>query len=157
MKIEVLNRQKLLTIERQTVEALALGFLQRPGPPVPTFARVTVVLTGDREMRRLKRLHFGEDVVTDVISLAYAPIPGECPGAPTADVYVNVQQALRVAGRRAVAREWALYLAHGIDHLRGGRDEVPAGRVSMRRRDLRWVRWAQAQGLLDGGSPPRPA
>jgi rRNA maturation RNase YbeY len=159
MKIDLMNRQKLLTMNRRKAEALAQAFLTRPGPPVIAFARVTVVLTRDAEMRALKQAHFGEDVVTDVISLDYAPLPGEGAGDGVADVFINVEQACRVAAlyqRRAtrpddaVARELALYLAHGIDHLRGGDDATPQGRASMRRRDLRWVRWAGRQGILAG-------
>lgn len=156
MKIELVNRQSALTINRRKAEALARAFLTRHGPPVIAFARVTVVLTRDAGMRVLKQAHFGEDVVTDVISLDYAPLPGEGVGDSQADVYINVQQACRAAAlyqRRpagAVARELALYLAHGIDHLRGGDDATPRGRASMRRRDLRWVKWAERRGLLTG-------
>lgn len=163
MKIDLENRQSLLRTDRRTVETLVRAFLLRPGPPVIAFSRVTVVLTADAEMRGLKRDLFGEDVVTDVISLAYTSIPGEDTLDATADLYVNVEQALRVVlgargeqDRQAVARELVLYLAHGIDHLRGGDDATPAGRAAMRRRDLRWVRWAATQGLLAKGfEPPR--
>jgi ssRNA-specific RNase YbeY (16S rRNA maturation enzyme) len=111
-------------------------------------------------MRACKRTLFGKDAVTDVISLAYDPVPGEADGR-TADVYINTERAAQESAARerparraagGITAEFALYLAHGIDHLTGGRDETPAGRRGMRRRELRWLNLARRQGLMDG--PP---
>jgi len=82
---------------------------------------VTVVLVGDRAIRRLKRETWGEDSVTDVLSF-----PTFVPGDPfmpphLGDVVISVDTAARQATARghSVAREVALLASHGLTHLVG--------------------------------------
>jgi len=120
------------------------------------------MLTDDPTIRRVNRRVFSADVPTDVISIAYPPLPGD-PGQYSADVVVNVQRAVDyVAGQSAIRRdrmrkrrwtadsELALYIAHGIDHLTGADDAAYADRRRMRGRELRWLRKASEAGLLQG-------
>ena len=82
---------------------------------------------------------FGLHVQTDVVAQAYAAVPGVC--AETAELILNAERA-RIEGRRRLggpARELALYLAHGLDHLAGHDDDTPARRRAMRRRELAWL------------------
>ncbi len=82
---------------------------------------------------------FGRRQSTDVVSVAYAPVPGA--GDWRGEVIVNAQRALQVGPRHGgVAHELALYLAHGLDHLSGADDGTAAERQRMRRRELRWLR-----------------
>jgi probable rRNA maturation factor len=100
---------------------------------------VAVVLTDDEGMPGYKAGCFGVRAQTDVVSQAYEGIPGVVPA--TAELVVNAQRALAEGASRpgGPARELALYLAHGFDHLAGRDDDTPARRRSMRRRELAWL------------------
>ena len=82
---------------------------------------------------------FGIRAQTDVVTQAYAAVPGV--GAATAELVVNAERALAEGRGRpgGPARELALYLAHGLDHLAGADDDVPARRRAMRRRETAWL------------------
>ncbi len=116
---------------------------------------VTVILVDDEGIRAINRAVFGRDAVTDVIACRYRPVPGDPPGE-TGEIVVNVAQALR-GGHRGwpAGREFALYLAHGCDHLAGQDDRTETERRRMRRRELHWVRTAAAEGLLPDLSTTR--
>lgn len=94
----------------------------------------------DAAMTDLNRRMFGREGTTDVISATYRPTPGMV-GDTTAELFVNAECAVREGTRRGgVARELALYLAHGWDHLSGADDASADDRRRMRRRELRWLR-----------------
>lgn len=82
---------------------------------------VTVVLVGDRTIRALKRQHWHEDTVTDVLSF-----PTWEPGDPfmpphLGDIIISLDTAARQAGSRghSLTREVALLASHGLTHLVG--------------------------------------
>ncbi len=82
---------------------------------------VTVVLVGDRTIRALKREHWGEDAVTDVLSF-----PTWEPGDPfipphLGDIVISLDTAARQAEARghSLTREVALLASHGLTHLVG--------------------------------------
>ncbi len=82
---------------------------------------VTLVLIGDRAMRRLKREAWGEDATTDVLSF-----PSYVPGDPfvpphLGDIFISLDTAARQAEARGVdlGREVALLASHGLTHLMG--------------------------------------
>ena len=108
-------------------------------------------LTDDARIREIKKQVFGIDEITDVIALRYDPVPGIETGT-TAEIFVNVRRAQERAagGRWTAARELALYLAHGCDHLSGADDASEADYLRMRRRELRWLREADSLKLIDG-------
>jgi probable rRNA maturation factor len=97
-------------------------------------AELSLVLVGDRGIRRLNRSWRGIDEATDVLSF---PLEG---GPMLGDVVISLDTAARVARAegRAVAQELDLYLAHGILHLLGHDHHRPA--------DAR--RMAEAEGRL---------
>lgn len=97
----------------------------------------------------VNRRCFSIDAATDVISLTYQPIPGGH-SQLVGEIFVNAELALKRArgNARRAARELALYVAHGLDHLCGGRDDTPAARAAMLRRENRWLREADQKGLL---------
>ena len=97
------------------------------------------MLTDDAAMPAYKAGCFGFRAQTDVVTQAYAAVPGVCEA--TAELIVNAERA-RAEGRRrpgGPARELALYLAHGLDHLAGADDDSPARRRAMRRRETAWL------------------
>lgn len=149
MEIHINNRQKALGVRRTALAALAGRLAARAfGAEGSPFAELAVVLVDDAAMPACKERVFGVRRQTDVISLAYAAIPGLQPA--TAELVINAERALREGGRHpgGAARELALYLAHGLDHLAGRDDDTPARRRSMRRRETRWL---DAEGAVGWG------
>lgn len=117
---------------------------------------LTVTLTDDAGIADANRRCFGRDHPTDVISQAYAALPGE--SGARGDIVVNVQRAAAATVRTNPDAELALYVAHGCDHLTGGRDDTPTGRARMLRRERRWLADARRAGGLAVGAlftPPR--
>lgn len=119
--------------------------------PAQRWSDVTLVLTHDRGIREINRLHLGCDDSTDVITYSYDPLPGPAPIKTSGEIFVNVELARRLGTRFGGAdRELALYMAHGCDHLAGEDDRTPRERQRMRRRELRWLSEASSLGLLTG-------
>jgi probable rRNA maturation factor len=83
-------------------------------------AELSILLVGDRGMRRLNRSWLGKDVPTDVLSFPAAPSVATA-GRFLGDVVLSLDTAARVARaeRRPVAEELDRYLVHGILHLLG--------------------------------------
>ena len=105
------------------------------------FRAVTVILQDDAFSAEVHEAINGAAGATDVITQRYDAMPGEAEGV-YGELYVNVDQALRVAPKRrswSPAKELLLYVAHGMDHLSGADDLKPADYDRMRRRELRWL------------------
>jgi rRNA maturation RNase YbeY len=144
MRISIDNRQRRFRIRRAALRQVvadlaALASASRGARP---WREVAVVLTDDAGMALLNLRIMRRQGTTDVISQRYEPLPGE-PAGMRGELLVNVERAWQVAARRRgwlAARELALYIAHGCDHLNDAEDATPAGRQRMRRRELRWLR-----------------
>ena len=144
MQISIENRQRKFRVDRavlrQVVAKLAtLAAASRGARP---WRELTVILTDDAGMVPLNLRIMRHTGSTDVITQRYEPLPGE-PDGMIGEVLVNVERAWQVGSRRrgwSAARELALYIAHGCDHLNDEDDATPAGRQRMRRRELRWLR-----------------
>jgi len=139
VKIRLLNRQRALRVRLPAVRRLIQALAHRAFPAEAPFAELAIVLTDDAAMPAYKAGCFGFRAQTDVVTQAYAAVPGVC--AATAELVVNAERA-RAEGRRrpgGPARELALYLAHGLDHLAGADDDTPARRRAMRRRETAWL------------------
>jgi len=82
---------------------------------------------------------FGVRRQTDVVSQAYAAVPGV--EAATAELVLNAERAQIEGLQRpgGPSREFALYLAHGLDHLAGYEDDTPERREAMRQRETAWL------------------
>lgn len=108
------------------------------------------MLTDDAGMPAYKAGCFGVRAQTDVVVQSYPAVPGAC-GA-TAEIVLNAERAKAEGQARpgGAARELALYLAHGLDHLSGSDDRRLAQRRAMRRRETRWLDSAPAvmRGIL---------
>ena len=105
------------------------------------FRAVTVILQNDAFSAEVHEAINGAKGATDVITQRYDVMPGEAEGI-YGELYVNVDQALRVAPKRrgwSPAKELLLYVAHGMDHLSGADDLKPRDYDRMRRRELRWL------------------
>ena len=115
--------------------------------PALRWTELTVILTDDDGILPAQRACFEKEEPTDVISLRYDAAPHEAPGC-TAEVILNVERAWAERRRGSASRELARYLAHGCNHLAGGRDHTPAQRAAMQRQDRAWLREAARHGLL---------
>jgi probable rRNA maturation factor len=147
VKIRISNRQKAVETRRgalkKLAESLAAAAFDGCGGEAP--GEVTVTLTDNAGMPGYKERCFGVRVQTDVVSQMYAGIPGVV-GA-TGEMVVNAERAREEGAKRegGTARELALYVAHGFDHLAGADDDTPSRRRAMRRRETRWL--AAREGL----------
>ena len=121
--------------------------VERRAPDRP-WESVDLVLLDDAGIEPVHETQFGKRGPTDVISFAYPPLPGG--GGWRGEILVNAEAALREgAARRGAARELALYIAHGFDHLSGADDADPADRRRMRRRELAWLKQYERSDALD--------
>ena len=103
---------------------------------------VVIHLVDDTGSDETHRAIMGIEGATDVVTQAYDSIPPEESGL-YGELFVNVDQALRVAPRRkgwSAAKELLLYVAHGMDHLSGADDHSEKDYRAMRRRELGWIR-----------------
>ena len=151
VKINLLNRQRALAVRPAAFRRLARALADRAFPAdAAPFGELTIVLTDDAAMPAYKAGCFGVRVQTDVVSQSYAAVPGVC--AASAELILNAERAKAEGRTRAggPARELALYLAHGLDHLAGADDDTPARRRAMRRRETAWLAAAPAavRGIL---------
>ncbi len=119
------------------------------------FCEVTIVLQDDADSAAAHEAINGVAGPTDVITQGYDAMPGEATGI-YGELYVNVDQALRAAPKRAdwsAAKELLLYVAHGMDHLSGADDLNEKGYQQMRRRELSWLKGLALSLLLLVGMP----
>jgi len=117
--------------------------------PATHWERIDLVLLDDAAITAVNQRIFGRDGPTDVICQAYLAAPYEA--GPSAEIFVNVQQAMRERERSgSFTRELALYIAHGCHHLSGAEDDTPAKRADMIEQELSWVGACEREGLLDG-------
>ena len=124
---------------RQAAAFFAARSAARLGEP---FRAVTVVLQDDAFSAEVHEAINDTKGPTDVITQRYDAMPGEAEGV-YGELYVNTDQALRVAPKRrgwSPAKELLLYVAHGMDHLSGADDLNPKDYDRMRRRELRWLK-----------------
>ena len=131
---------------KSAAEFFAAKSSARIGVP---FRAVMVVLQDDAFSAEVHLAINGAEGPTDVITQRYDAMPGEAEGV-YGELYVNVDQALRVAPKRrgwSPAKELMLYVAHGMDHLSGADDLKPRDYDRMRRRELSWISSLSSQVL----------
>jgi probable rRNA maturation factor len=142
MDVAIVNRQR-----KHRVSATALAaFLGRVAREAPSTScdELTVLLCGDRTMRRLNARYRGKDRTTDVLSF---PSGGEVlPDGrrPLGEIAIAVPQAARQAraAGHALSRELRVLALHGYLHLLGYDHEVDDG--TMLRLQARLLRALQA-------------
>lgn len=120
------------------------------------WGELLLIITDDAGIAQINQDVFGRPNATDVISVSYDPMP-HISDTSTAEIIVNVQRATenasRIAKRWNRQKEFALYIAHGCDHLWGEDDHDDAGRKRMRRRELNWLKELNKNKLLDNLLP----
>lgn len=144
MKVEVEGKlPKAFGLTKAELKRAATYFAARSSARIGVpFREVVVVLQDDAASDEAHRAIMNVAGATDVITQGYAAIPPE-PAGVYGELYVNCDQALRVAPKRrgwSAAKELLLYVAHGMDHLSGADDHEPADYARMRRRELSWLK-----------------
>jgi rRNA maturation RNase YbeY len=151
MRIAIVNRQQRYAIRSKRLLPLMRFFLSQAcrGRRRWCGNDVTLVITDDVGIRELNRRHLNSDEATDVIAFGYVALPGEDNRMACGDVVVNVERAFQEGrARGGLSREFALYMAHGCDHLAGEEDKTVRQRRRMLNRERRWLRLAAGQALL---------
>lgn len=144
MRVEVEGKlPKAFGLTKAELKRAATDFAERSSARIGVpFREVVVVLQDDAASDEAHRAIMNIAGATDVITQGYAAIPPE-PEGVYGELYVNCDQALRVAPKRrgwSAAKELLLYVAHGMDHLSGADDHAPADYARMRRRELSWLK-----------------
>jgi probable rRNA maturation factor len=107
-------------------------------------SQVTLLLTGDAEIRALNLRYRKLDRTTDVLSFHQQELNGETDpagdGIFLGDVVVSVQAALRRASGRRLPGELARLTVHGLCHLFGHDHQRAAEAVTMRKLEDRLLR-----------------
>ena len=131
-----------LGLTKVELKRAARAFAAKSGARIGIpFRAVTVILQDDAFSAEVHEAINGAKGPTDVITQRYDAMPGEAEGI-YGELYVNTDQALRVAPKRrgwSPAKELLLYVAHGMDHLSGADDLKPRDYDRMRRRELNWL------------------
>jgi len=139
--IEVVNRQRLLAIDRDELARLASGaILEIPmSPDIRRSAGVSIAIVRSKQMRRLNRLYRNKDMDTDVLSSPAGPGRGPTPDFYLGDVVICADTALRQSSEAGLSidREIAELVIHGILHLAGYDHEVDNGEMNRLEHKLR--------------------
>jgi probable rRNA maturation factor len=103
---------------------------------------VNVIVTGDRELRRLNRRYRGKDRPTDVLSFSYRDARRRAGGGVLGDVFVSHQTLARDARRLGVTpSHLALRIVvHGFLHVLGYDHENDRDAARMERRERALLR-----------------
>ncbi|MEI8078871.1 MAG: rRNA maturation RNase YbeY [bacterium] len=127
-------------LRRLLCQTLKYSGLERQ--PAFRDAEVRVVLVSSRRSAALNHRFLGHAGPTDVIAFALPSLAGRPPEAGSrcaGELYVNPAAALAAAPRHghSAATELTLYLVHGLLHLAGHDDLIPAPRRRMRAAERR--------------------
>ena len=133
---------------RAVLRRRAIGnFLARAARAAELEGEVSVLLTGNEEIRRLNRRFRHKDKATDVLSFPAAQVNGH--GGMAGDLAISVETAAREAERRGhpLELELKVLLLHGVLHLAGWDHETDSGEMSEKEETLR-VELGLREGLI---------
>jgi probable rRNA maturation factor len=142
----------------------ALGvFLREAARAAKLTGDVSVLLTGDAEIRRLNREFRHKDKATDVLSfpvLHHREHRGrrDLGGGLAGDLAISVETAARQAedAGHALFVELQILLLHGVLHLAGYDHETDEGEMARKEAALR-KRFGLGAGLIERNTPPTSA
>ena len=151
MALEIVNRQRLVVIDRGAIRQLVAMILEDHGQ---ADADVSVVLARDGLLEELNSAYRDLDRPTDVLSFGLneskgrSGSAGDSPEALLGDVIISVDRAKANAARygKTPEREILKLVAHGVLHLLGHEHGDPKKRRVMRDRENRYLRKLGGQG-----------
>lgn len=128
MSVTVSNRQRLLKVDTCRLKHLARYALELVDA---SDDQLSIVLVSDKAIAKLNEQYHHTTGPTDILSFDYGGGEGE--------LIISVDRAIAQAKlfRTTPARELALYLVHGLLHLRGFDDRTAAQRRQMRAAERR--------------------
>jgi probable rRNA maturation factor len=143
---------------RKSVKAASLAiptrrtlaqFLSRAQAALRLRSEVSVLLTTDKEIRRLNRKYRGKNKATDVLSFPAGPLAKKREKI-AGDLAISVHAARRqgTACGHAVGTELKVLMLHGLLHLAGYNHEIDGGRMARRESQLR-AKLGLPQGLIE--------
>jgi probable rRNA maturation factor len=143
MDLVLRNRHRRRDVDLRRLRAITLAAVAEVAGKEAALHphELAVILVADREMAALNATHLQHDGPTDVITFDYAVAQGGS-RALHGDIFIGVD----VAGRQAKEfgtswpAELVRYVVHGLLHLTGHDDLVPAKRRIMKREEERVVR-----------------
>ena len=133
---------------RAALKKRALGeFLSRAIKAARLAGGVSVLLTGDEEIRQLNRVFRRKDKATDVLSFPALEMNGNRRLA--GDLAISVETAAREAERRehTLDVELKVLMLHGVLHLAGWDHERDSGEMARKEESLR-KRLRLEEGLI---------
>lgn len=148
----------------RALQQRALGlFLREAAQAAKLTGNVSVLLTGDTEIRRLNRKFLRKDKATDVLSFPanpHLPKPDtyEAQGSSSAgDLAISVETAARQADEagHALFTELEILLLHGVLHLAGYDHETDQGEMARKETALR-KRFGLEIGLIERSGTAKP-
>jgi rRNA maturation RNase YbeY len=149
MQITISNQQTLIKIKNKPVKILLLFLTGKAeqNSPFP-YHNVNILLVNDEKIKSYKLAFFDKNETTDVIAIPHSSTPAST--LLSADIIISIETTLREAKKRNIAfeEEFALYLAHAIDHLTGATDSTTKKRNVMLKREKSWVAAARKKSLL---------
>ena len=163
----------MITIDLPSSSALAASaeshlpalraFLARAQKAVVLPGHVSVLLTSDREIRRLNREFRGKDQATDVLSFPAPAFAGKKSRSQQqrpiviGDLAISVETAARQAKQHGhpIQVELKILLLHGLLHLAGHDHETDAGEMAAWEDQLR-RRFRLPHALIARGAPSGP-
>ena len=128
--VVLLNRQKSQRVSPARLRRVLSGAAEA----LRVSGEISLVLAGDRLLRRLNRDYRGKDRPTDVLSF-----PGDGGEAGLGDVVISVATAGRNARRlrRSLLQELDVLALHGFLHVLGHDHETDGGTMDRLERRLR--------------------
>jgi probable rRNA maturation factor len=149
-RVHVADRQRLLRLDPRRLAREMGRVLRRVRFP----GDLSLVLVDDREIARLHAAHSGDPSPTDVLAFPLAGPTAPGSGAPSGEVVLSVETALREARARGLRPrgEVLLYAVHGVLHLVGEDDHDPVRARRMDRRTLALLRALGYRHRIDRGS-----
>lgn len=124
-------------------------FVEQAQAAVKLRGDVSVLLTGDRQIRRWNKDFRGKNKATDVLSFPAMPVEG-MPSALAGDLAISVETADEQAKEQghALAEELKVLMLHGLLHLAGYDHETDDGTMARVERRLR-VKLGLKAGLTE--------
>ncbi len=130
IEVEVSDTQTHLAIPDGAIERLVAGALRLEGV---ARASISIAVVDDPTIHELNNRHLGHDWPTDVITFPLSDEDEELSG----ELIVSAEMAKATAAEAGVDpwHELALYIVHGLLHLRGFDDLDLESSAAMRKRE----------------------
>ena len=151
IRVELSNLQAHLIVSQEWVDRIVGQFCR---DEVVGYARLSLSLVDNASIRGINARYLGHDWETDVISFPDADETGD---VLAGELILSTELAAESAKLNGCEPldEVALYLVHGLLHLRGYDDQTPDDVLIMRRREaeiLHLLGIANPFGRFDPGS-----